>query len=308
MPDEISVQAGHADGPDTSTQGGRDAPPAPTVLRGMGMGLADAVPGVSGGTMALILGIHPRLVRAIASIDVPLIKASLGRERFTAWKAADMHFLALLAAGIGVGILLGAQVLDLAMGRYPVMLMALLFGLVAASIPIPAAVPDWRWSDLLLAAATALLAFTIGVVSGIVAPQALWFLPIAGAIAACAMILPGISGSYILLLMGLYPTIIGAIADLRIGIIVLVGSGAALGLAAFSRGLRTMLDRFRGPTHAAMVGLLAGSLIRLWPWRDDVGFAMGQAAAPTSVLPFIFVALGMVLGIGIGRLPQAQRE
>lgn len=281
-------------------------PPAPTALRGAAMGLADAVPGVSGGTMALILGIHPRLVKAIAGVGPGLVRDLFSERRAEAWKRHDLTFVALLAAGIGIGIVIGANILSLLLEHYPVALMAVLFGLVAASIPIPAAVPQWNGWDIGFAIACAVLAFTIGVVPGIVAPSGLWFLPIAGAIAACAMILPGISGSYLLVLMGLYTTVIPAIKELNLLIIGLVGIGAVAGLMLFSRGLRRMLEVHPGRTHAAMVGLLAGSLIKLWPWRDAAGFAEGQAAVPSQVLPWVFIAIGLVIGVGLGRLPRTQ--
>ncbi len=283
-----------------------ETPPAPTALRGAAMGLADAVPGVSGGTMALILGIHPRLVRAIAGVGPGLLRDLFSERRAEAWKRHDLTFVALLAAGIAIGIVVGANILSLVMERYPVALMAILFGLVAASIPIPAAVPKWNAWDIASASACAILAFTIGVVPGIVAPTGMWFLPIAGAIAACAMILPGISGSYLLVLMGLYATIIHAVAELELLVIALVGIGAVAGLMLFSRGLRRMLEVHPGRTHAAMVGLLAGSLIKLWPWRDAAGFAEGQVAVPSEVLPWVFIAIGLVGGVGLGRLPRTQ--
>lgn len=284
----------------------RTTPPAPTALRGAAMGLADAIPGVSGGTMALILGIHPRLVAAIAGLGPQLVKDTFSDRRAEAWKRADIPFIALLGAGIAIGIVIGANILSVVMERYPAALMAVLFGLVAASIPIPAAVPKWNTGDIISAVLAAVLAFSIAVVPSIVAPSGMWFLPIAGAIAACAMILPGISGSYLLVLMGLYASVIDAVAQLNLLIIALVGIGAVAGLMLFSRGLRRMLQVHPGRTHAAMVGLLAGSLVKLWPWRDTAGFAEGSPIAPVAVLPYVFVAIGLVLGVGLGRLPRTQ--
>lgn len=287
-----------------------------TPLRGMAMGLADSVPGVSGGTVALILGIHPRLVRAIAAIDISIATALVaGRDKAKrAWQHADLGFLALLALGIAIGILAGFTLLSVVLERWPAALMALLLGLVAASIHIPARVPEWRARDVLLATATGLVALVIGVVPGLLAPQALWFLPIAGAIAACAMILPGISGSYLLLLMGLFESIAHAGSGVAHGlagqgpllapltILGLVAVGALVGLLAFSRGLRHMLDRHPGPTHAAMVGLLAGSLVRLWPWRDAPGFAQGAPVVPDAALPAVFLLVGILAGWGLDRV------
>ncbi len=271
------------------------------VARGLAMGLADSVPGVSGGTMAFLLGFHPRLVRAIAGLDMDLV-SRFSKEPRAVWKEHDLSFLGLVALGIAIGIIIGAKLLSIVLELYPQAFMAVLLGVVAASVQSPARVPHWDRRDIAWAVGTGVVAFGLGIIPGLGAPTGYWFLPIAGAIAAMAMILPGISGAYLLVLMGLYEGIIHAVAELDILVMLLVGVGAVIGIIAFSRVLRAMLERYRGATHAAMVGLLAGSLIRLWPWRSEAGFAMGAPAMPDTLLPVAFLAVGILIGVVLDRI------
>ncbi len=279
-----------------------------TAAKGLTMGLADSVPGISGGTIALILGIHPRLVKAIAGIGAPAARHVRAAQWRAAWADIDGTFLALLGIGIASGIVAGARLVGWALSEQPVALMAFLLGLMAASVHRPARVPAWTPTDWLVTCATALFAFAVAMVPALAAPTAWWFLPVAGAIAACAMILPGISGAALLVLMGLYEPIIHAVGDLHLSIIALVGIGAAAGLLAFSKLLRLLLTRHEGHTHAGMVGLLVGSLVLLWPWRSAEGFADGVPVLPDSGFPVIWVALGVVVIWVLERLGHRQGQ
>ncbi len=263
------------------------------VLRGGAMGLADAVPGVSGGTMALLLGIHPRLVRALAHLRLDTLQRG-------DWRALDLGFLLLLGVGLALGLFVGARVLVVALVEAPRLMAALLLGLVVGGVRAPARRVSWDMGAWALALSAGALAFLVTVVRPVAVPDAAWFLPVAGAVAAVAMILPGISGSYLLLLMGLYEPVLAAVAELDLGVVALVGAGAAVGLLSFSRALHHLLEYYTSGTHAAMVGLLVGSLGRLWPWRDAPGFAEGAptlpsggAASLTSVL--LAIAAGWLL-------------
>ncbi len=285
------------------------SPPAwPGVIpaKGFAMGLADSVPGISGGTVALILGIYPRLVKAIAGLGANAAHHVRAKQWKAAWRDIDGTFLFMLALGIGTGLILGARAVGWAIERYPVPLMAFLLGLMAASARMPARVPQWRPTDWAAACAAALVAFLLAVVPQLAAPSAYWFLPVAGAIAACAMILPGISGSALLVLMGLYQTVILAVGELDLLVIALVGLGAAIGLLTFSKVLRRLLVRHEGATHAAMVGLLLGSLALLWPWRTAAGFAEGLPAAPDHLMPIAWIALGVVVIVSLERISHRQ--
>ncbi len=270
--------------------------------KGFSMGLADSVPGISGGTVALILGIYPRLVRAIAGLGANAAHHVRRRQWRAAWQDIDGTFLAFVAVGIAIGLLLGANLVGWALESYPIPLMALLLGLMAASVRMPARVPAWQTTDWLVALGAAGVAASLALVPELSAPTATWFLPVAGAIAACAMILPGISGSALLVLMGLYVTVITAVSELDLVIIGLVGLGAATGILLFSKALKALLDRYNGPTHAAMVGLLVGSLVLLWPWRTEAGFAQGFPATPTGLQPVVFIAIGFLVIWGLERL------
>lgn len=251
----------------------------------MAMGLSDAVPGISGGTMALLLGIHPRLVRALAHLRWDVVRRG-------AWREMDLGFLVLLGLGVVSGLVLGAKVLVLALDSAPRFLSAFLLGLVVAGVRAPARRVTWTGSAWLWALLTGLFALAVTAVHPVAAPSAMWFLPLAGAIAAVAMILPGISGAYLLLLMGLYEPVIHAVAALDLVVVVLVGGGAFVGLLSFSHALHWLLENRSSLTHAAMVGLLVGSLGRLWPWRTEAGFAAGQPASPSgNVLLVLFVVL-----------------
>lgn len=318
------------DGPDglsprerAETGSGRPGGPVRlTPLQGATMGLADAVPGVSGGTIALIFGIHPRLVRAISRVgpstvrDVLRIHDADARRRL---HHSDLHFLAMVGLGIVAGLVVGASLLSIVLESYPQALMAVLFGVVAASIHVPARVPRWRPADWAAALFAGFAAFSIAIAVAVVpqvdATASLWFLPVAGAIAACAMILPGISGSALLVLMGLYGTVIHAVDERDVVIIGLVGIGAVAGLLLFSRGLRRLLDAHEGRVHAAMVGLLVGSLTVLWPWRDAAGFGEGLPVLPDAFGPFMWALLGATVGVlldragpATGQDPQVPRD
>lgn len=278
--------------------------PPGIVARGAAMGLADAVPGVSGGTMALLLGIHPRLVRAIALLHPRLLRDLVGPERGAAWRSADLGFLVLLGLGLASGLLLGAKVLVVALHHEPTLMAALLLGLVVGGVRAPARRVSWDAGAVGMALLFGFFGFFVTVVQPVAVPTAAWFLPLAGAVAAVAMILPGISGAYLLLLMGLYEPVLAAVARLDLGVVALVGAGAALGLLSFSRLLHHLLENHGSATHAAMVGLLVGSLGRLWPWRSEAGFAEGAPAWPA--LPGVVeVALAVSAGFLVVRVLEA---
>ena len=294
-PDPADLDAPH---------GAREPWPA-NLARGGAMGLADVVPGVSGGTIALVLGIHPRLVTAIAAFDRAFLRALAGvrrpaglrglRERL---RAMDTPFLLLLVAGIGAGVLLGSWILTGLMERHPVPLAAFFFGLIVASVRVP-----WRMMprhgpvEAAAFLAAGALAFWITVLEPLHAPAALWFLPVAGAVAICAMILPGVSGAFLLLLMGLYEPLLHAVKSLDLVRIGLFGGGALVGILAFSHVLRRLLDAAPGPTLAALAGLMVGSLGRVWPFKTGgEHFGEGTNVAPPGGEAALLALAAAVLG------------
>ena len=287
---------------------------AKTAGRGFLMGLADAVPGVSGGTIALLLGIHPRLVGALSNLHPRLLPTGLGlfgRDTRTRslrrLHAEDVPFLLTLAVGLALGLYAGASLLVAALEHRPREMAAAFMALILASVPGPLQHTDGRMRHWIIGCSTALFAWTLTLLPAIAATPAVWVLPLLGAFAACAMILPGVSGSYLLLILGAYELILGAVHELDLLIIGLVGLGAVVGLLLFSHVLRRLLDA-RGPeTHAAMVGLLIGSVGRLWPWRTEAAFAAGHPAWPVAEglgMILLFAAVGAGLGLAVSRLAE----
>lgn len=238
-------------------------------LTGAAMGAADVVPGVSGGTIAFISGIYFRLLNAIRS--VPSAVAVLFKEGFAAaWAQIDGAFLAVLGSGIALSILSLARVISWLLANYPSAVWGFFFGLIIASCIYLGAQVKWRWQDCVFLLAGVAIAILIGNIrpSEIEATTATVFF--SGAIAICAMILPGISGSFILLIIGMYPTVINALKSFDLAFIAVFASGCLVGLLGFSHVLSYLITRFRAPVLALLTGFLAGSLAMVWPWQRVV--------------------------------------
>lgn len=242
------------------------------------MGAADAVPGVSGGTIAFITGIYEELINTIKQF---------GPSALLAWRRGglaglaqhlNLAFLIPLLAGVAVSLVSVAHLALWLMEAYPLLLAGFFFGLVAASaLVVGRAGRGWRWGYLLPLAAGVLLAKLLPGLMPLVlliGNDALVIM-LAGAIAISAMLLPGVSGSFLLLTMGLYGTIMGAIRSFDLGIIVLFGMGCVIGLALFSRLLSWLLSRHRGSTLQLLLGFIVGSLPILWPWRELLSYQVG---------------------------------
>ena len=254
------------------------------------MGAADVVPGVSGGTIALLLGIYDRLVRQIALLSSAAGQLLRGRLRqgLATARRAEWAFLASLVTGIAIAVLGLVELVRLGIDRQPVALSAAFFGLVATTVVTTRReVRQWRPGLAAVAVATAVVVFVLlGVRPGSVADPAGAVLIGAGALAICAMILPGISGAFILLLLGLYDPITEAVADRDIAAVALFALGAVIGLGLFSRLLQRLLERRRNVVIAVLMGLMAGSLRVLWPWPvgdpDAEGFGNSALGAPVA--------------------------
>lgn len=254
------------------------------------MGAADVVPGVSGGTIALLLGIYDRLVHQIALLSSAAGQLLRGRLRqgVATARRAEWAFLASLLTGIAVAVLGLVELVRLGIDRQPVALSAAFFGLVAMTVVTTRReVRQWRLGLTVMAAATAVAVFVLGGVrGGSIADPVAPVIVAAGAVAICAMILPGISGAFILLLLGLYDPITEAVADRDIATVALFGLGAVIGLGLFSRLLQRLLERRRDLVVAVLMGLMAGSLRVLWPWPvgdpDAEGFGNSALGAPVA--------------------------
>jgi len=245
--------------------------PLKALVQGMCIGAADVVPGVSGGTMALILGIYERLLQAIRSVDLHFLRL-LRQRRFAAAAAhADLAFLLTLLAGILCAILFFTRVVKLPelITTHPELVYGLFFGLIVASIAVliqarrPLTLARLGWTVL-----GTLCGLAIVNLLPVETPTASWFLFLCGAIAISAMILPGISGSFILLVLQKYAYVFDAIGRLDFAVLMPFALGCACGLALFSRFLNWLLGRFHDATLLTIVGILAGSLWMIWPFQE----------------------------------------
>ena len=245
------------------------------VGRGIAMGAADVVPGVSGGTIAVVLGIYERLLAAVRGVA-----AAAGLLLRGDWRACrqrlstvDWWLLVPLLAGILGTILLLASVIETQLEQRPETMAGLFCGLVGASAVAACRLFEWRSAGRIgvMAVSAAATFALLGLQSGPVADPSLPVLAGAGAVAVCAMILPGISGAFLLLMLGMYGAVINIVTDARYADAAVFVAGAAVGLALFSTVLGRLLERARNPVLAVLVGLMAGSLRVLWPWPNGVG-------------------------------------
>jgi putative membrane protein len=242
------------------------------MLKGIGMGAVDVVPGVSGGTIALIVGIYEELLDSIKSINGNSLKLLFTGKIAAFWKAVNGNFLLALISGIAFSIFSLAKVITWLLETQPVLVWSFFFGLVLASILfVSKDINKWDWKTILSFIIGTVIAFYITVATPAETPNGLWFIFLCGAIAICAMILPGISGSFVLVLLGKYFYVMEAVKNLNIVIIFVFICGAATGITSFSRLLSYLLRRFHDITLAALAGFMLGSLNKVWPWKIEVG-------------------------------------
>lgn len=272
------------------------------VLSGVFIGSADVVPGVSGGTMAFILGIYEELIDSIRAA-VPFLKNILTLRWREAFAVFPWRFLLAVGLGIGMAILSLANFIHWALEEHPSFIYALFFGLILASIDaVRRRVKSWNFLNLGVAALAAIGAYLLIGLSPAQTPEDLWFIFLSGAIAICAMILPGISGAFILVLLGKYKYVIGALLALDIPVILVFMLGAAVGIIAFSNVLRWLLDHHHDLTVALLLGFMLGALRKIWPWKvyEPISetFTRETNILPSGLTPDVLAAIGlMVLGV-----------
>lgn len=278
-------------------------------LKGIGMGAADVVPGVSGGTIAFITGIYEELVTTIANVDLSLIKTWRKEGFGNMWKQLNGNFILALLTGIFISVFTLMRLTNFLLETYPVVVWSFFFGLVMASVwYVGKQIDRWTLKLIVFALIGFFIAFGITLMTpaqGIDHP--LYFL-LCGAIAICAMILPGISGAFILVLMGGYKTITEAVSELNFQVIGLVGLGAIIGILSFSRVLKWLFNHFRLITLAILTGFIAGSLNKIWPWKNIMDSEIIKDKVvildETSVLPqnfegdpqLLFAIIAAILG------------
>lgn len=238
------------------------------TLKGMAMGAADVVPGVSGGTIAFISGIYEELITSINNMDLSLFKTLKEKGLKAAWSQLNGNFLLALFVGIGISVLSLAKLVSWLLENKPILIWSFFFGLVVASILLVGKeVKKWNVTTVIAMVLGAAVAFYITTLPPSGSVDSLPFLFLSGALAICAMILPGISGAFILVLLGSYKTIIDAVHNLDIKIIAVVGFGALFGLLSFARLLKWMFNNYRNLTLALLTGFIIGSLNKIWPWK-----------------------------------------
>ncbi|MCK5462758.1 MAG: DUF368 domain-containing protein [Bacteroidales bacterium] len=241
------------------------------VLKGMGMGAADVVPGVSGGTIAFITGIYEELVHSIKNINFKTI-STLWKEGLPAfWKAVNGSFLLSVVGGILISVLTLARILEYLLVNHPILIWSFFFGLIIGSaIFVARSIEKWNIGTVISLLAGIVIAWIITSFTPAETSEAYWFIFLSGALAICAMILPGISGSFILLLLGKYQFVLSALNEGRISIIAALLTGALTGIIAFSHLLSWLLEKFHHLTIAMLVGFMIGSLNKIWPWKVTV--------------------------------------
>jgi putative membrane protein len=251
---------------------------AELIAKGFMMGASDVVPGVSGGTMAFILGIYEELINSIRSLINPQAFKLL--MQFKIKEALDVlpwKFLAAVGTGILLAIFSLAKFLEWMLVNHPSLLWSFFFGLVLASIfTVSKRIPAWRLNTIAAAIIGTIVAYIIvGLVPG-QTPEAPWFLFLSGAIAICAMILPGISGSFILVLLGKYQYVLSAVNQRDFVTLFFVAAGAGVGIISFAQILGWLFKRYHDTTVAILIGLMLGSLRKIWPWKETVSYILDR--------------------------------
>ena len=241
------------------------------ALRGMGMGAADVVPGVSGGTIAFITGIYEELVYSLKSINLKAIKLFLTGEWRSFWIQINGNFLLTVFAGVFISVLSLAKVLEYLLEHQPILIWSFFFGLIlASSYVVSRKITKWEYPKIVALVGGIGIAFYITSVTPTTTTDAFWFIILAGALASCAMILPGISGSFILLLLGKYAFALHAVNERIVVDLLLLGSGALVGIVLFANLLSWLLKKHHDITVAVLVGFMIGSLNKIWPWKETL--------------------------------------
>ena len=275
------------------------------AVKGACMGAADVIPGVSGGTIAFIMGIYDDFVGSLAAINGEAVKLLFKGQFKAFWKHINGSFLLSLVIGIGISVISLAGLMQMLLSDFPIQTWAFFFGLiVASSIFIIRGISGWRLREGLLLVLGIILGVVICTLSPTQTPDGLWFIFLSGAIAICAMILPGISGSFILLILGKYQYIMGVISDLVSGVdfgrnLLILGVfaiGAIVGILGFSKFLHWLLARWNKETLIVLAGFIIGSLVKVWPWSNPE--ALAQAEETGSMLygsAALFALIGLTL-------------
>ena len=282
------------------------------TLKGMAMGAADVVPGVSGGTIAFISGIYEELIDSLNNFNFKALVVWRKEGTPALWRHINGTFFLFLFAGVGISIFTLSKVVMYLLETHTVLLWSFFFGLIIASVwMIGKGVKKWSIGTVASLLIGIAIAFWISSIQTTASVDANWYIVLSGAIAICAMILPGISGSFILILMGSYHIVYGAIADKEWMIIGLFAIGCVIGLLSFARILKFLFSRFREITITLLIGFMVGSLYKVWPWKNRIGeeplvihsdgredWMMGNALPNEEFMgdPQLWLAIGCAVG------------
>lgn len=254
-----------------------------TALKGILMGAADVVPGVSGGTVAFITGIYEELIETIDKLDLSIFQSFKKIGFLATFKKYNLPFLLALLSGIAISILSLAKLITFLLATYPIMVWSFFFGLVLASVwYVSTQISSWSIGVIMTIVLGTAISFYITIAQPLGSPDSWWYILLSGFIAIIAMILPGVSGAFLLLLMGSYETILGAITGLveqlvagnwsaalkHAGTLSLFAIGCLIGIKLFSRVLTYLFQNYKNSTLALLTGFMLGSLNKLWPWKE----------------------------------------
>lgn len=269
------------------------------TLKGIGMGAADVVPGVSGGTIAFIVGIYDELIETIKSFNLKNARLFFTGHWVRFWRNVNGNFLFSLLLGIGISVFSLAKIITWLLMDYPVLVWAFFFGLVLASTWfVGKDIKEWNWKTVLTFIAGAVIAYYITIATPAETSTHPLFIFLCGAIAICAMILPGISGSFILVLLGKYFYIMEAVKTLDFTVLFLFAVGAFIGITGFSHLLSYALRHFRNMTLSTLTGFMLGSLNKVWPWKTITDNSHGMPIE-TNILPDSYmVEAGVLMLVG----------
>lgn len=249
----------------------------PLFLKGAAMGVADTVPGVSGGTVAFITGIYEELIESLARLSPARLKDLRDRGLRGFWYEINGNFLLAVFSGLLIALFSVAELMNWLLTHHRVLLWAFFFGLIAASVPLVLMrLKRWHASYAFWLVLGAVIGLGITLLGSGQSPEALWMVFLAGAIAVGAMFLPGISGAFLLLILGQYEVMVRAVAERDILMILTFGAGAVIGILGIAQVLARLFRRFHDATIALLTGFMAGSLNALWPWQADVDGTVGD--------------------------------
>ena len=292
-------------------------------FKGFCMGIADIIPGVSGGTIAFLMGIYEELLESVYSFDVEFLKRLSRGQVIQAFAHTGWKFLAVLLTGILSAIFSFSYVLCWLLQNKPVYIHAFFFGLILTTVyVIVQKIKKGDFAKIAVGLVSTVVMYNLVGMVPIQTPDTWWFLFLSGAVAICAMILPGISGAFILLLLGKYEYVITAVNERNFSVLILVASGCVIGLLAFVRFLRWLLHRHYDLTLSVLAGLVLGSLRKVWPWKETLEAIvtpegklipvnqiniLPDGFTTEVVLAALFLVVGICLSICLARCDQPKK-